>query len=171
MATRLIDFTRMNPPMFFGSKVGKDPQEFVEEVFKITDAMGVTSIEKAELAAYQLKGMAQVWYTQWKRNRLEGEGPIGWEVFKKAFLDRFFPREKREEKVEEFINLRQGGMSVEEYSLKFTKLSKYASSMVADPRDEMSRYVTGISKVVRIKCHTTMLLHDMDLSYLMVYAQ
>ena len=56
------------------------------------------------------------------------------QVFKKAFLDRFFPREKRESKVVEFINLRQEGMSVLEYSLKFTKLSKYVPSSVFDPR-------------------------------------
>ncbi len=47
-------------------------------------------------------------------------GPVTWEVFKKDFLDIFFPREKREAKVVEFINLRLGGMSVLEYSLKFT---------------------------------------------------
>ena len=47
---------------------------------------------------------------------------VTWEVFKKAFLDRFFPREKRKAKIVEFINLSQGGMSVLEYSLKFTKL-------------------------------------------------
>ncbi|WMV34431.1 hypothetical protein MTR67_027816 [Solanum verrucosum] len=103
-ASRLRDFTRMNPPVFLGSKVGEDPQEFVEEVYKIVDAMGVTSVEKAELAAYQLKGVAQAWYTQWKRNRPVEAGPINWEVFKKAFLDRFFPREKREAKMKEFIN-------------------------------------------------------------------
>ena len=39
------------------------------------------------------------------------------EDLKKAFLDRFFPREQREVKVEEFINLRQEGTSVKEYSL------------------------------------------------------
>ncbi|XP_049405168.1 uncharacterized protein LOC125868581 [Solanum stenotomum] len=50
----------MNPPMFFGSKKGEDPQEFVEEVYKIIDSMGVNSIEKAELAAYQLKQMEDV---------------------------------------------------------------------------------------------------------------
>jgi len=58
MASRLRDFTRMSPLMFFGSKVGEDPQEFVEEVYKIIDIMGVTSVEKVELAAYQLKGVA-----------------------------------------------------------------------------------------------------------------
>ena len=62
---------------------------------------------------------------------------ISWDVFSKTFLDRFFPRYKREAKVEDFINLRQGGMSVIE-SLKFTKLSKYVPSLVSYPRDEMS---------------------------------
>ena len=68
-----------------------------------------------------------------------------WEIFKKDFLDWFFPREMREAKVVVFINLLQGGMSVHEYSLKFTKLSKYAPSLVFDPRDEMSHFVMGVS--------------------------
>ena len=44
----------------------------------------------------------------------------------------------------EFINIRQGGMSVHEYSFKFTKLSKYSPSLVFDPRDERIRFVTGV---------------------------
>ena len=51
----------------------------------------------------------------------------------------------REVKVEDFINLKQGNTSVEEYSLKFSKLSKYASSLVSNPRDEMSRFVMGVA--------------------------
>ena len=49
-----------------------------------------------------------------------------WEIFKKAFHDLFFHREIKDAKVIEFINLPQGGMSVLEYSLKFTKLSNNA---------------------------------------------
>ncbi len=82
--------------------------------------MGVTPVEKAELAAYQLKGVAQIWYNQWKEGRLEDVGPLDWEKFKAAFLDRFFPFEMTEAKVLEFINLRQGSMSVREYALRFT---------------------------------------------------
>ena len=48
-----------------------------------------------------------------------------WEIFMEAFIDLFFPRDMREAKVVEIINLRQGGMSVHEYSLKLTKLSKF----------------------------------------------
>ena len=53
----------------------------------------------------------------------------------KDFLDLFFPMDMREAKVLEFINLSQGGMSFHEYSLEFTKLSKYAPSLVSNPRE------------------------------------
>ena len=55
--------------------------------------------------------------------------PITWELFKTTFLERFFPREMREAKVEEFINLKQGSMTVREYSLKFVKISRYTISV------------------------------------------
>ena len=51
--------------------------------------------------------------------------PFTCELFKTVFLERFFPREIREAKVKEFINLQQGSMTVKEYSLKFVKLSRY----------------------------------------------
>ena len=44
----------------------------------------------------------------------------------------------------EFINLCQGGMSVHDYSLKFIQLAKYAPYLVSNPKDEMSRFVTGV---------------------------
>ena len=69
-----------------------------------------------------------------------------WEISKAAFVDCFFPREMREEKVTEFINLRQGGKSVHKYSLEFIKLSKYTPSLVFDPRDQMRCFVTGVSE-------------------------
>ena len=40
-------------------------------------------------------------------------------------------------KIEEFINLREGNMNVECYSLNFTLLHNYAPSLVSNPRDEM----------------------------------
>ena len=54
-ASRLRDFTWMNPPVYFGSWTYEDPKEFVDEVYKILCSMGVNEEEKAELATYQLK--------------------------------------------------------------------------------------------------------------------
>ena len=63
-ASRIRYFTRMNPPTFFGSKVEEDPQGFIDEVFNVLDAMGISYQEKAELASYQLKDVTHVWYEQ-----------------------------------------------------------------------------------------------------------
>ena len=61
--------------------------------------------------------------------------PIEWEEFKEAVLGKYFPCERREVKVEDFINIKQRNMSVEEYSLKFTRLYRYAPPLVSNPRD------------------------------------
>ena len=54
------DFTRMNPPTFFFSKVDEDPQGFMDEVFKVLESMGVSSQENIELFTYKLKYVPQV---------------------------------------------------------------------------------------------------------------
>ncbi|XP_049399709.1 uncharacterized protein LOC125863730 [Solanum stenotomum] len=89
-APRFRDFVRMNPSIFLGSRIGEDPQGFLDEIYKIVDVMGVSSREKAELASYQLKEVAQIWlvvYAQFieeskmtrvrkdlKRSRYEDQG-------------------------------------------------------------------------------------------------
>ena len=73
-------------------------------------------------------------------------------------------------RVVEFINLRQGGMSVTKYSLKFTKFSKY-DPFIFDPRDEMSRFVTRVSDELQEECHSYMLHENMNISHLMIHSQ
>ena len=43
MASRLRDFTKMNPPNFYGSKVEEYPKEFIDEDYKILYSMGFTT--------------------------------------------------------------------------------------------------------------------------------
>ena len=62
-------------------------------------------------------------------------------------------------------------MSLEEYSLKFSTLYRYALSLVSNPRDEMSRFVIGVANLVKEEYRTDMLHDDMTLVILMVYAQ
>ena len=88
-----------------------------------------------------------------------------------AFLGKYFPRKRREVKVKECINLKQGNMSIQECSLKFSMLYRYAPSHVSNTRDEMSTFVTGVADLVREECCTVMLHDDMTLDRLMVYAQ
>ncbi|XP_049382861.1 uncharacterized protein LOC125847242 [Solanum stenotomum] len=69
MASRLRDFTRMNPSTFLGSKVNEDPQGFLEKVYKIVEAMGVSSNEKVELAGLMVHAQQVEESRLRKRNR------------------------------------------------------------------------------------------------------
>ena len=61
--------------------------------------------------------------------------------------------------VEEFMNLKQGSMTVWEYFLKFIKFSWYATSLVLNSKDEMRRFLTGISEELEEECRAVM-IHD-----------
>ena len=49
-------------------------------------------------------------------------------------------------------------MSVKEYSLKFSQLSKYAPTIVADHRSTMNKFVLGISDHVVNECRLAMFI-------------
>ncbi|MCI85751.1 pol polyprotein, partial [Trifolium medium] len=51
---------------------------------------------------------------------------IGWEVFKREFLRKYFPADVKNKRVIEFMELKQGNMSVAEYSAKFEALCVFS---------------------------------------------
>ncbi|KAG5609832.1 hypothetical protein H5410_021113 [Solanum commersonii] len=142
-----LEFTRMY--------VIEDPDNFVEELYKVFEFMCITYITYVELASYQLKIFARILFDELKKNR-------------EAFLGCIFPRELRELKLRELLNLKKEAISVQEYSLKFTALSWYASEMVADMRNMMTLFVFGLSHLSNKEGKETMLIGDMDLCRLMI---
>uniref|UniRef100_M0ZUZ3 Retrotransposon gag protein n=1 Tax=Solanum tuberosum TaxID=4113 RepID=M0ZUZ3_SOLTU len=88
----------MNPPCFTGSSTTEDPENFIEELKKVFEVMHVADTERVELAAYQLKNVAQTWFDQWKEGRAENAPFASLACFEEAFLGHFFPRELKEDK-------------------------------------------------------------------------
>ena len=71
----------------------------------------------------------------------------------------------------EFINFKQGKLSVIEYYLKFTQLYKHVPPIiVANPSVLMNRFMKGVFELAKEVCGTTMLVHDMDISRLVVFS-
>ena len=55
-------------------------------------------------------------------------------------------------------------MTLREYSLKSVKLLRYATSLVYNNKDEMSRFLIGITEGMEEECRAAMLHDIMDLS-------
>lgn len=119
----------------------------------------------------RLKDIAYDWVLLWRKGRGEDTTPMTWQVFQDEFLDKFFPLEMREAKIEEFMNLRMSSMTVKEYCLKFNQLAKYGPDLISDTRACMSKFVTSVSSLVLKECRTTILNRDIDLSRLMIHVQ
>ncbi|XP_061370279.1 uncharacterized protein LOC133312996, partial [Gastrolobium bilobum] len=91
---------------------------------------------------------------------LEAEGrEITWRLFETLFLDNYFPREAREKKHNEYNDLKQGSMSIDQYFAKFNELVKYANygralptpaEMTSKFQWEFSRFVNQCRKVEEV---------------------
>ena len=79
---------------------------------------------------------------------MEKEKQVGkdylWKEFQDLFLQRYFSISVHEKKRKEFLYLTQGGHTVMEYDQEFTKLSRFARSLVATERDRVERFVNGL---------------------------
>lgn len=54
----------IKPPTFSGTKVEEDPQRFIDKIEKIFKVLYANEVEGFELAAYQLKNVANQWYNK-----------------------------------------------------------------------------------------------------------
>lgn len=106
-------------------------------------------------------------FKEWRNEIPLRKVPIDLEVFKTRFVDSFFSINLRES----LLNLRQGGISVKEYTLKFTLLSKNTPTMIAFYRDRMGKFMIKVPNLVEQECQTTILHIYICIIRLMVYAQ
>ena len=65
---------------------------------------------------------------------------ITWAVFRREFLRRYFPEDVRGRKEIEFLELKQGDMSITEYAAKFVELAKFYPHYAAETA-EFSKFI------------------------------
>ena len=171
VSTRVRDFINLDPPVFTGSDPKEDPQTFIDQVHRTLRVMHVSDTEAVELASYRLRDLAVLWYDSWERSRGPNPPPAVWKEFSEAFLRHYLPVEIRRARADKFLNLRQGNMSVREYSMQFDSLARYAPHMVAEMSDRVHMFVNGLGPHLINECTTASLVEGMDISRIQAYAQ
>ncbi|XP_030473775.1 uncharacterized protein LOC115691322 [Syzygium oleosum] len=142
-------FLKLKPTKFDGKGDVEVASLWVEELEKAFDVLGCTEEEKVTLAMYQLQGNAINW---WKaiRGRVFPAGTAQtWAMFVEVFNGKYFSESAREQKLAEFMRLRQGQRNVDQYEAEFARLSMFAPRMVEDPLDRARRFRDSLKPDLR----------------------
>ncbi|XP_070017120.1 uncharacterized protein [Nicotiana sylvestris] len=165
------EFLHLSPPLFRGSSSTKDPQDFIDQMYRVLRVMHASIIEAVELASFRLRDVVVLWYEVWERSRGPNASPVEWEDFSQAFLAHYLPREVREARLDQFLNLKQGDMGVRDYSHKFNSLARYAPDIVRTMRTRVYHYVDGLGDHLIRDCRVASLSDDVDISRIQSFAQ
>ncbi|KAH0746295.1 hypothetical protein KY285_007952 [Solanum tuberosum] len=168
---KVREFLHFSPPLFTGSSHTEDPQDYIEHIYRVLRVMHASVTEAVELASFRLRNVAIIWYEAWERSRGLDAPPAEWEDFSEVFLSHYLPREVREARLDQFINLKQGTMSVRDYSHMFNSLARYAPDIVRTMKARVHRYVDGLADHLIRDCRVASLSDDVDISRIQVFAQ
>ncbi|KAL0539922.1 hypothetical protein IC582_024143 [Cucumis melo] len=100
--------------------------------------------QKVQCAVFMLTDRGTAWWETTERMLGGDVSQITWQQFKKSFYAKFFSASLRDAKRQEFLNLEQGGMTVELYDAEFDMLSRFAPEMIATEAARADKFVRGL---------------------------
>ncbi|XP_057808594.1 uncharacterized protein LOC131023068 [Salvia miltiorrhiza] len=74
---------------------------------------------------------------------------LTWNRFKEIVTNQYFPRSYRNQKEVEFLDLKQGELSITDYERKFNQLSRYATRLVNTNDQKADRFLRGLRPEIR----------------------
>ncbi|KAL0551924.1 hypothetical protein IC582_011017 [Cucumis melo] len=100
--------------------------------------------QKVQCAVFMLTDRGTAWWETTERMLGGDVSQITWQQFKESFYAKFFSASLRDAKRQEFLNLEQGDMTVEQYDAKFDMLSRFAPEMIATEAARADKFVRGL---------------------------
>ena len=158
--SNLQRFRAHHPPTFTGEGDSMVADHWFMQIEKVLEAMEITSdATRIRLAAFQLEGEAQVWW-KWEKTSRDLEA-MTWAEFQGLFMGKYFPDTARHAKAQEFLELKQGTMTVMDYVARFTVLARFSDDYVATDMAKVRRFENGLKLSIRARI-VGLRLQDMD---------
>ena len=158
--SNLQRFKSHHPPTFTGGGDSMVAGHWFWHIENVLEAMDITSdAAKIRLAAFQLEGESQVWW-DWVKTSKDLEA-MTWAEFYGLFMSKYFPATARHAKAQEFLELRQGTMTVMEYMARLIELARFGDDYVATDMAKVRRFENGLKLSIRGKI-VGLRLQDMD---------
>ncbi|XP_057418806.1 uncharacterized protein LOC130737159 [Lotus japonicus] len=135
----LDKFLKRDPPTFKGEYNPDGAYKWMTQVEKILNSMNCTDNQKVNYASYLLEGEAETWWAQVKPRMIQ-VNLMTWIEFKRVFLEKYFPEDVKARKEVEFLELKQGNMTIGQYAVKFEELAQFHPSY-RDAANENSKCI------------------------------
>ena len=120
------------------------------QIKKVLEAIEITSDAiRIKLVAFQLEGEAQVWW-RWVRTSRDLEA-MTWAEFQELFMGKYFLDTAKHAKAQEFLELKQGVMTMMDYVARFTELARFADDYMATDMAKFRRFENGLKLPIRAR--------------------
>ncbi|KAF3776627.1 hypothetical protein EJ110_NYTH47723 [Nymphaea thermarum] len=126
-------FMSMQPPVFTGDGSPDKAEEWIEKVERIFEVLEVPGGNKVNFGSYMLKG----------------QQTISWRQFRDSFFSTYFPAQARNKKMQEFLDLQQNHLSLEEYVTKYRHLEAYCPHLYTTAEARADKFIYGLRDGLR----------------------
>jgi hypothetical protein len=152
--SRLAEFLRTRPTTFSQAKDPMDAEDWLKRVKKKLVIAQCTDREKVLFAVHQLYGTAANWWETYC-NTHANVNTIIWNEFKARFRTHYVPRGTMKLKRKEFADLKQDGMTVNEYLNSFIQLSRYAPNDINTDEKKYDVFQSGLNDYIQFQLLNT----------------
>ncbi|XP_066392074.1 uncharacterized protein [Miscanthus floridulus] len=147
------DFLKTHPPTFTPSDEPLEAEHWLRTMEQKFWLLRVTDEQKVRFAAQQLLGSVGAWWDTFQAMELPNH-PTTWQEFSTMFREFFIPAGIINQKVTEFLELRQENRTMMEYVNKFNHLAQYAGSQVDTNDKKRECFFCGLAPLLQEKLYT-----------------
>jgi hypothetical protein len=123
--TTYSDFAATHPPLFTEAREPLEVDHWLRVMESKFGLLHCIEVQKTLFATQQLHGDTSAWWANYATTR-PADYQVPWTEFRNAFRAHYIPAGVMRKKHQEFIDLKQGGRSVHDYSKQFNHLAQYA---------------------------------------------
>ncbi|PNX97451.1 hypothetical protein L195_g020680 [Trifolium pratense] len=140
------EFCRMNPPEFVGEYVPAKAREWIQRMGDILDSMECSEADNVNFATRFFRGNACHWWEGNKAYMVSSQIEMNWTNFKRLFISHYIPESYQFQMERELTELKQGNMTVTDYTMRFNELIRYVAEGNDAPTEawKMKKYRFGL---------------------------
>ncbi|CAA0822968.1 Unknown protein, partial [Striga hermonthica] len=148
-ATVVAQFRDYHAEKFSGQGDPRVVDEWIQGLEFIFEVMECPERYRVICAQLQFTGDARLWWNAYWGMRPGEKAGCTWEMLKDLIREKYYPTYYRAEMERQFLSLRQGTRTVDEYEREFTRLAAFVPDLVRTEAQRAQRFIDGLYPAVR----------------------